>query len=167
MVALDLAVGTPAGQALWTTELLRAEILRAVERDQNAATEPLEGREASLLAQNAQGLIKGGLQVRGRHRVEHGPDMVVGRDGRHAEQAAAVRRLAAGLKLALVGEKRLALHEEQRKGRQADVRHAVFHVATPLVGKGRTCRSHAVQKGFQHLHAGLHHISGQNETHPP
>jgi len=121
MVALDLAVGTPARQALRTTELLRAEVFRAVERDQNAATEPLERREASLLTQSVQGPIKGGLQVRGRHRVEHGPDMIVGWDGRHAEQAAAVRRFAAGLKLALVGEERLTLHEEQRKGRQAGV----------------------------------------------
>jgi len=165
MVALDLAVGTPARQALRTAELLRAEVFRAVERDQNAATKPLEGRETSMLTQNAQGLIKGGLQVRGRHRVEHGPDMIVGWDGRHAEQAMAVRRFAAGLKLALVGEKRLALHEEQRKGRQADICHAVFHVAAPLVGKGRASRANTVQKALKYLHAGLDHTSGQNETH--
>src|ERR671911_10640 len=53
-----------------------------------------------------QGLVKGGLQVRGRHWVEHGADMVVGRDGGHAEQALAVRHLPPFLQRALVGEER-------------------------------------------------------------
>src|ERR1700712_3270787 len=78
-------------------------------------------------------------------------------DGRHAKQAVAVRRFATGLKLALISKERLTLHEEQRKGRQTNVRHAVFHLAAPLVRKGRTGRSHTVQKSFQHLHAGLDH----------
>src|SRR3954466_6656534 len=70
------------------------------------------------------------------HWVEHGADMVVGRDGGHAKQALAVRHLPPFLQCALVGEERLALQEEQRKGRQADIRHAVGHLAAPLVGKG-------------------------------
>src|SRR3954453_20844577 len=74
---------------------------------------------------SVQGLVEGGLQVRGMHWVEHGADMVVGRDGRHAEQALAVRHLPPFLQCALVGEERLALHKKQRKGRQADIRHAV------------------------------------------
>src|SRR4051812_1894118 len=98
------------------------------------------------------------------HWVEHGADMVVGRDGRHAEQALAVRHLPPVLQRALVGEERLALHEEQRKGRQADIRHAVGHVAAPLVRKGRAGRANACQKGLKHLHAGLNHTSSQSET---
>src|SRR5439155_307051 len=83
------------------------------------------------------------VQVRGMHWVEHGADMVVGRDGGHAKQALAVRHLPPFLQCALVGEERLALHEEQRKGRQADIRHAVGHLAAPLVGKGRAGRANA------------------------
>src|SRR3954462_6380330 len=98
------------------------------------------------------------------HWVEHGADMVVGRDGGHAKQALAVRHLPPFLQRALVGEERLALHEEQREGRQADIRHAVGHLAVPLVGKGRAGRANALQKGLKHLHAGLNHTSCQSET---
>src|SRR3954454_21904877 len=99
------------------------------------------------------------------HWVEHGADMVVGRDGGHAKQALAVRHLPPFLQCALVGEERLALHEEQRKSRQADIRHAVGHLAAPLVGKGRAGRANALQKGLKHLHADLNHTSSQSETH--
>src|SRR3954454_13546236 len=99
------------------------------------------------------------------HWVEHGADMVVGRDGGHAKQALAVRHLPPFLQCALVGEERLALHEEQRKGRQADIRHAVGHLAAPLVGIGRAGRANALQKGLKHLHADLNHTSSQSETH--
>src|SRR3954471_10866892 len=76
------------------------------------------------------------------------------------------RHLPPFLQRALVGEERFALHEEQRKGRQADIRHAVGHLAVPLVGKGRAGRANACQKGLKHLHAGLNHTSSRSETHP-
>src|SRR4051812_8607531 len=166
MIVLGLAVATPARQALRTAELLRAEVFRAVERDQHTAAEPLEGAQPAMPAQHIQGLVEGGLQVRGMHWVEHGADMIVGRDGGHAEQALAVRHLPPFLQRALVGEERLALHEEQRKGRQADIRHAVGHLAVPLVGKGRAGRANACQKGLKHFHADLNHTSSRSETHP-
>src|SRR4051812_20240313 len=90
--------------------------------------------------------------------------MIVDRDGRHAEQALAVRYLPPGLQRALVGEEGLALHEEQRKGRQTNIGHAVGHLAAPLVGKGRAGRANALQKGLEHLHADLNHTSGRSET---
>src|SRR3982751_4409762 len=91
--------------------------------------------------------------------------MVVGRDGGHAEQALAVRRLAAFHQRALVGKEGYALQEEQREGRQADIGHAVGHLAAPLVGKGRAGRANALQKSLKQLHAGLNHTSGRSETH--
>src|SRR4051794_10604743 len=91
--------------------------------------------------------------------------MVVGRDGGHAEQALAVRCLPAFLQRALVGEEGFALQEEQREGRQADIGHAVGHVAAPLIGKGRAGRANALQKGLEQLHADLNHTSGRSETH--
>src|SRR3954454_13224044 len=164
MVVLGLAVTTPARQALRTAELLRAEVLRPVERDEHPVTEPLEGAQPTVPAQHVQALVEGGLQVRGRHWAEHSADMVVGRDSGHAEQALAVRRLPPVLQRALVGEEGFALQEEQRKGRQADIRHAVGHLAAPLVGKGRAGRANALQKGLEHLHADLNHTSGRSET---
>src|SRR3982750_2762753 len=92
--------------------------------------------------------------------------MVVGRDSGHADQALEVRRPPAFHQPALVGKEGFALHEEQREGRQADIRHAVGHLAAPLVGKGRAGRANACQKGLKHLHAGLNHTSSQSETHP-
>jgi len=59
------------------------------------------------------------------------------------------------------------LHEEQRKGRQADVRHAVSHVATPLVGKGRASRANTVQKGLKCLHCQLgSHLRPERNPYP-
>src|SRR4051812_17247993 len=116
MVVLGLAADPPARQALWTAELLRAEVFGAVERDQHTAAEPLKGAQPAMPAQHVQALVEGGLQVRGMHWVEHGADMIVGRHGRHAEQALAVRHLPPFLQRALVAEERLALHEEQREG---------------------------------------------------
>ncbi len=79
------------------------------------------------------------------HRVEHGSDVIVGRDRLHAEQALAVRRLATFLEPALVGEEGLALHEEQREGRQTDVRHRIAHLtAAAFIGETRTRRANAV-----------------------
>src|SRR4051794_19611062 len=58
MVVLGLAVATPARQALRTAELLRAEVFRAVERDQHTAAEPLEGAQSTVPAQPIQGLVR-------------------------------------------------------------------------------------------------------------
>ena len=64
MVAFDHAVGALAGEALRAAELLRAEIFGAVERDEGAAAEPLEGAQAAALAQQVERVIEGRLQVR-------------------------------------------------------------------------------------------------------
>ncbi len=133
MVAFRFAVGAFARQALRAGKLLRAEVLRAVEGDQHAPAEPPEGRQGAPPVQHVEGLVEDRLQVRRMHRVEHRPNVVVGRDRRHAEQSSAVRRRAHRLQAALVGQERLRLHEEQRKGRHPDVGHAVAHVAAPLV----------------------------------
>ena len=107
MVALDPTVGAMTRQALRAAELLRAEVFRAVERDQHAPAEPRKRRQAAPPAQHIKDLVEDGLQVRGMHRVEHRPDVVVGRDRGHAEQGPAVRRRPPLLQAALVGQERL------------------------------------------------------------
>jgi len=60
---------------------------------------------------------------------------------------------AAFLKAPLVGQERLALHEEQREGGHSDIRHGIGHVtAAPLVRKARARRPHAIGKGLKNLH---------------
>jgi len=105
-----------ARQALRAAELLRAEVFRAVERDQHAPAKPRKRRQAALPVQRVEDLVEDRLQVRRMHRVEHRPDVVDGRNRGHAEQGPAVRRRAPLLQAALVGQERLRLHEEQREG---------------------------------------------------
>jgi hypothetical protein len=70
------------------------------------------------------------------NRIEHRTDVIVGRNPLHAEQRVAVGGLAPFFERTLIGEKRLGLHEEQRKRRQTDVGHGIAPRALPLVGKG-------------------------------
>jgi hypothetical protein len=69
------------------------------------------------------------------NRIKRRTDVMVGRDFRHAERRPAIGGLAAFLKRTLAGKKRPRLHEEQRKRRQADVRHRIDRRGLPLAGK--------------------------------
>ena len=51
MIELGLAVGAQPRLAMRAAELLRAEILGSVERDQRALAQALEGEEAAVVAQ--------------------------------------------------------------------------------------------------------------------
>ncbi len=66
MIALGLSIGSLARQALRTAELLRAEVFRAIEGDQHATVEPLEGLEAAAPAQHVEDPIEGRLQKGGQ-----------------------------------------------------------------------------------------------------
>ncbi len=137
------------------TELLRAEIFGSVEGDQRSAAEALEVFHASPLAQRRNHLIERGLQMRGMNRVEHRTDVVVGRNALHAEQRVAVGGLAPFFERTLIGEKRLGLHEEQRKRRQADVGHRIVSRALPLVGKGGAGVMQSGQEVVENQHLDL------------
>ena len=70
-------------------------------------------------------------------RIEHVADVVVGGDFGDTEEAGAVGAAVALLKLALMRQKRRALHEEHREGCHADVAHAIGRVhAAALVREG-------------------------------
>ena len=76
----------------------------------------------------------GNVLARDPERGDEGP--VVGRNALHAKQRVAVGGLAPFVARTLTGEKRLGLHEDQRKRRQADVSHRMAPHALPPVGKG-------------------------------
>src|SRR6476469_2183360 len=99
-------------------------------------------------------LVEHGKEVIGRDRVEHGADVVVGRDTAHAEQRLAVRAPVAGLEPALKVQERRALDEEQREGAHADVGHGVAYVRSrALVREPRAAAPHRADQALEHLHA--------------
>ncbi len=164
MVALDLAVGALAGQTVRAAKLLRAEIFGSVQGDQRASAEALERRHAAVIAQGRDGLIERALQMRRVNRIEHRADVIVGRDLGHAEQSLAVGGLAAFVERPLIGQKRLRLHEKQRKRRQADVRHGVDARILPLVGKGGANIFQSGQKTLENQHLDLESESRVQEN---
>jgi hypothetical protein len=92
-------------------------------------------------------------------RVEHGPDLIVARDRRHAEQAPAVRPALPLLQMALMRQERRALHEEHRKRRK--VGHGVARVRPwpTQVGKRVAAPLQRGQKRRQRLHP---HLESEN-----
>ena len=93
--------------------------------------------------------------MRGMDGIEHRTNVIVRRNFRHAEQSMAIGGLASFFERTLIGKKRLRLHEEQRKRRQADVGHRIDAAALPLVGKGGAGVLQAAQKTIENQHPDL------------
>jgi hypothetical protein len=123
--------GTGAGRAGRAVDLGRAVVLGAIQRDQHARAQALEGREPARALQVTDHLVEHGKQVIGRDRVEHAADVAVTGDAAHPEQGVGVGAAVPGRKLALVGQKRGALGEEHRERGQAEVGHGVGGVVAP------------------------------------
>ena len=146
MKMLGLPVGAGSARAVGAIELLRAEVLGAVERDQHVAfgllasgkTEPLERVEPAAGLDRGQSVRKHRIQGLRRHRIEPRADMVLGRDLVHPEQRLAVRRAAAPLQRGLMRQERRTLHEEHPERAHPDVGHRIRRVVTlPPVRQGR------------------------------
>ena len=136
---LDLAIGALALRAALARQLLRAEVLGAVQRDQHMAAQPLERGEPAAGLERGKRSVEHREQRFGRHGIEHRADVVVGRDPLHPEQRLAVRRAAPALQRRLKGQKRRTLHEKHGERCHADVRHLIDGVlAPPAVRQGRT-----------------------------
>ena len=67
----------------------------------------------------------------------------------------AIGGLASFFERTLIGKERLRLHEEQRKGRQTNIRYRIAAFALPLVGKGRAHIRQAAQKMVENQHLNL------------
>jgi hypothetical protein len=156
MIALDITIGALAGLAMRAAELLRAEILSAIKRNQDPPVQALEGLHPILTRhQRFQRVIERRLQVRGMNRVEHCANVIVGRDIVHPEQSVAVGRLTPLLQRPLKRQKRLRLHEKQRKGRQPNIRHRIDAFALPFVRKGSANQLEMGEELFKNLHLNL------------
>ena len=101
----------------------RAVVLGAVEGDQHPSAQPLERRQSVGGGNRLHGLEEQSIEGGRRGAVEHQADVVVGRDGRDPEKRFAIRTPMALGQHPLMRQKRWAAHEEQRKGRETDVRH--------------------------------------------
>src|SRR5260370_41021980 len=91
MIALGLAVGALARQAVRAAEFLRAEELRSVQGDQSPSAQPAEGLLHRRLAQQRLHTFETGLQQRGDILVQKVADVIVGGDSDDAEQRPAIR----------------------------------------------------------------------------
>src|SRR4029077_6473853 len=153
VVALHLAAGAFSSQAMWTAELLRAEILGAVPGDQDSVAKPGEVLAQRCRREQLLHALETRLQQRRIGGVEHVADVIVGGDFPDSEQGLAVRAPMAFLQSALEREKRGALHEKQRKRRKSEVRYRDVAAAS-LPGVRKACAHHAqsTKKGRQKLH---------------
>ena len=134
-------------------DLAGAEILGAVEGDQHVIAEPAEVIQAAGLLKLVQHRGIDRMQQVRLGRIQHGADVVIGRDAGQAEQAFAVRAPVAFLQPALVGQEGRALHEEHRERRQPDVGHGIGRVVSPpRVGEVPAAFSQTAEQGAKALH---------------
>src|SRR4051794_8928450 len=87
MEVFDPAIGAGTARAVVAPEILRAEILGAVERNQHVAIQTLECRKPTASTQCVEYLSEGRKQPLGRHRIEHRAGLVIGRDIDHPAKA--------------------------------------------------------------------------------
>lgn len=71
MIIFTMAVRALTALALRALQLLRAEVFGAIHNDQRTASETLKRRQAPGLLEHRDDLVKGRLQQRGWHHVEH------------------------------------------------------------------------------------------------
>jgi hypothetical protein len=137
-------------------ELARAEMLGAVEGDQQPPAQPLERRQRVAFGERRQALHEQPVERRRRRPVEHRADVIVARDGGDPEQRLAVRAPVPFGEGALMRQKGGAAHEEQREGRGADIRHGIgaLHRRPPaLVRKAGADLSQLRYQALQRAHA--------------
>src|SRR5271165_6359437 len=153
------AIGTPPCRTLPAFDLARAVVLGPVERDQPPPVQTLERRQG---ARRLDRLEEQPVERGRRGAVQHQAEVVVGGDRRHPEQRLAVRSAAAlrqplprVLARPLMRQERRASHEEDRKRRQADVRHRLIAVTPRPLAPVRQTGADLAQP-CEHLRNGDH-----------
>ncbi|MGH6855976.1 MAG: hypothetical protein ACREDN_11230 [Aestuariivirga sp.] len=137
-----------------------AVVFCPVQGDRQVATEAAERLQAITRFEPTHRFVEHTMEDRGRHLVEHGADMIVAEDFPHLEQRPAVRCALPFEQPALIGEKRGALHEEDRERRHANVGHGVMTVAAvALVRRRSKDATQHCDRRFELLHAMVESIS--------
>ena len=127
---LGLVLAPLAGRALLAMNLVQHVIFGAVQSDQHVTAQLAESLQAARSLQFRHHLGDDWVEVVGADRVQQRPDMIVAGDPVETEQRLAIRAPLSLLQTTLVRQERRALHEEQGKRRQADVRHRIAHITS-------------------------------------
>ena len=160
MEVFNPAITTGTARAVVAPEILRAEILGAVERNQHVAIQAPECRKPTANSEGAEYLPEGGKQPLGRHRIEHRAGLVIGRDIDHPEKRLAVRPAPSPFQHLLVGQERRALHEERGERPQPEIAHLKGQIqAPPTIRQGRAKGPKARDQRFEY--------HKQRESEPP
>src|SRR5712671_2838369 len=165
MEIFSRAAAALARRAVRATQLRRAEIFRAVERDQHVMPQPPKRLKTAPSFQHFERMGKMPMETFRLHRVQHIPNMAVTRDINHPKQRLAVRATMAipVCKVPLMSQERRALHEKRRKRRHADIGHDVTAVfPAPLVRQTRTGRPQPRYKVLDRSHTAL-----ESDSRPP
>ena len=156
MIELLATIAPLAPRAVGAGDLERAMVLGPIQGDQNTPVKALEIPKTSARLKRFERVREHPIKGHRRHWIKHVADVIVRRDLLHAEQARAIRALPPTLKRSLMGQKRRALHEENRKRRKTDIRHRVLTIATsPLVLKGRAHLSQRTDQVIKNSHPHL------------
>ena len=125
------AIRALARRTVRTRKISRAEMFRPVQRDQDTPARLAERFQPTTSIDILEDRRKHTVKMVRRRSVEHCPDMIVARDRRHPQQRVAIRPTPPRPRRQrlLMPQERRALHEENRKRRQPDVRHRVAPVA--------------------------------------
>src|SRR5512135_1373326 len=149
MIVQDGAViEGPVGTVV-AAELLRREILGAIERHQAGIEAGTEGLQVTVAIQPLTDLSEQGKDGRGGHRVQQITDLVIRRNLVDPEQTVRIVPPQSALHPTLVIQKGGTLGEEHRKGAQGGVLHAIPLVVTaaPAVGKLPKGRAYPLNQG--------------------
>ena len=153
MEVLGLVLAPLAGRAVLTPHLARHVIFRAVQGDQHMIPKLAKVLQATGPLQFRHHLGEDRMEVVGTGRVQQRPDMVVAGDLVQAEQRLAIRPALSLLQTTLMRQKGRALHEEQGKRRQADVRHRVARITSlPEVRQRLTAPAQRRDETIQNFH---------------
>ena len=149
-VLLGLVSPDMAGRALRAADRVGAVDLDAVQSDEQAAAEALEGGEGALLADGVEAEGEQVGEQSGVRTVEQIADAVVAGDGLHAEEGVAVGAGGVLLHAALELEEGGSLEEEGGEGAGSGVGEGVALVgAATGIGQARGGLAEAVQEGIE------------------
>ena len=135
--------------------------LDAIEGDDEAAVEALEGGEGSVVGEGVEAGGEERVEGIGRAAVEQGADAVVAGDALDADQGLAVGAGLGVLHGALEGKEGGILHEEGSEGRAGGVGNGVAHVGAGAgIGECGGGLAEAGQQGIE----GRSHIPSSKEV---
>ena len=143
----DMAYG-----ALRAVDRVRAVDLDAVQSDQQAAVEALEGGQCAVLADGSEAKREQvGAAVRVQP-VEQVADAVIARDGLHAEERVAIGAGVLLLHAALEFQKGRGLEEEDRQGTGSGIADGIARVAAaPRIRQRDSGSAEGVQQSVQNM----------------